>query len=61
MIFLAGEQLAINAYQPSQSRNDKMQHGFVTPTNNPSSTIKQQPNATRFRSAVNGMIILCSQ
>ena len=44
-----------------RSRNDKIQRGFVTPMHNPSPAINQQPNATRYCSAVNGMIILCSQ
>ena len=37
------------------------ERGLVTTTNDPSSTIDQQPNATRYCSAVDGMIIWCSQ
>ena len=45
-----------------KSRNDKMQRGLVSYNNDhqPSAS-NQQPNATRYHSVVNGMIILCSQ
>ena len=44
----------------ARSRNDKMQRGLVTTTNDPS-TINQQPLVTQYRSVVDGMINSCSQ
>ena len=46
---------------PNFWRNDKMQRGFVTTTNDPSTITNQQPNVAWYCSAVDGMIISCSQ
>ena len=42
-------------------RNDKILRGLVTTTNDPSTITNQQPNVTRYCSAVDGMIISCLQ